>query len=189
MKFETDIDDVCPSYEIAAYIDGELDMERETEIEAHFAVCGVCSGELNHQKQFLCSLNSSLRDADEIELPRDFTRQIVANAESSVAGLRAPGERFNALFIVAALSLFVLFALGSDASGLIGSVTTIFEKIAAVGGFFGRLVYSFFVGIVIVLRSLAAAFADGPTAILAGFAAVALFVAFLSRTLLRMRRF
>ena len=188
MKFEMDIDDVCPSYEIAAYIDGELDESREAEIESHFVGCSVCSNELTQHRQFLCSLNNSLRDDDKIKLPRDFTRQIVVNAESSVAGLRSPNERFNALFIVTGLSLFVLFALGSDAVNLFASVTTILEQMAAVGGFFAGLVYSLFVGIVIVMRTFAGAFAEGSRSAFAGFVIVSAVTAFLSGKLLRLRR-
>ncbi|MEP6944588.1 MAG: zf-HC2 domain-containing protein, partial [Acidobacteriota bacterium] len=61
----------CPSYEIAAYIDGELDAGREHELEIHFAECQLCSVELTQQKQFLCGLSSSLRSEGEIELPAD----------------------------------------------------------------------------------------------------------------------
>src|SRR5690349_12215641 len=108
----------CPSYEIAAYIDGELDQSRELELSMHFAACDVCSQELNQQKQFLCELDAGLKG--EIELPSDFAKTVIANAESTVSGLRRPRERFNALFICAALSLFALFALGPDAGKVLG---------------------------------------------------------------------
>lgn len=153
--------DICPSYEIAAYIDGELDAAREVELDLHFASCGICTDELNHQKHFLCTLNSSLRNEAEIDLPKDFTKQIVANAESHVVGLRGERERFNAIFIIAALLLFVLFALGADAGSLFSGIKNLAEQFVAVGGFLGRLVYSFFVGSIIILRTFAAPFQGG----------------------------
>lgn len=178
----------CPTTAIAAYVDGELDAVRELELELHLAGCDRCTEELNLQKQFLCSLNSSLMGGDEIELPPNFTKQIVTNAESSVSGLRKPNERFNALFICAALLLFVLFALGSDVFGLFGQFGDTLDKIAAVGGFLGHVAYSFLVGIGVVLRSLGGQF-QVPAA--AGFflLAVAGLIFFqFSRVILRIRR-
>ena len=162
MEMEFEIErDICPSYEIAAYIDGELDYARETQLDMHFASCSICTAELNHQKHFLCTLNSSLRNELEIDLPKDFTKQIVVNAESHVVGLRGSRERFNAIFIIVALLLFVLFALGADAGSLFSVVKNLTEQVAAVGLFLGRLIYSFFVGIIIILRTFVAPFQGG----------------------------
>lgn len=145
----------CPSYEIASYIDGELDPMHELELEAHFAFCAGCAEELNQQRQFLCGLNASLMNEGEIELPADFTRHIVANAESTVAGLRRPRERYNAIFICCGLLLFAMFALGADAGNVLSGFAGVFEKISAVGSFFAHFVYSFFIGLTVIVRSVA----------------------------------
>ncbi len=150
--------DACPTFEIAAYIDGELEPVRELELELHFAGCLICNEDLNQQKQFLLALNSSLRNEDEIDLPKNFTKQIVASAESHVVGLRGSRERFNAVFIVAALSLFVLFALGTEAGTLVSGLKAVAQQALSVIGFFGRLIYSFFIGVVVVVRTFAAPF-------------------------------
>ncbi len=144
----------CPTAEISAYIDGELDPARELEMECHFAACPECIAELNLQKRFLCDLNSSLKN-QQIELPADFTKQIVTNAESTVAGLRRPTERFNAVFICAAILLFVLFATGAEAGTVAAKFYSFFERIAMVGGMLGHLVYSLVLGVVIVVRTFA----------------------------------
>ena len=177
----------CPTDEIAAYIDGEMDPVREFELETHLEGCEICSFELNQQKQFLCGLSSSLKHEDEIELPANFTRLIVANAESTVTGLRRPRERFNAIFICAGLFLFALFALGADAGRIFEGVSNIVEQITAVGGFFGHLIYSFFLGIAIILRSVATQFRlDAVVAVVAvGLFAVSLMA--VSRRVLRIR--
>ena len=178
----------CPTEEIAAYIDGEMDAVREFELEDHLADCEVCALELNQQKQFLCGLNSSLKHESEIELPANFTKLIVANAESSVIGLRRPRERFNAIFICAGLFLFALFALGADAARVFEGVSTLLDQIVAVGSFFAHLIYSFFVGVAIILRSLSAQLrvdAVMTTAVAGLFAVLLLFV---SRRVLRMSR-
>jgi anti-sigma factor RsiW len=145
----------CPTEDIAAYIDGELDLARELELDSHFTVCGSCSKELNQQKQFLCGLNSGLQQERELELPENFTKQVVVNAESTVSGLRRPVERFNAFFICTGLFLVVLIAAGTEAGKVFGGVSALFEQAAIVGGFFGHLIYALFVGVAIVLRSLA----------------------------------
>lgn len=178
----------CPTIEIAAYIDGELDAVFERELDAHFAQCSICTDELNLQKQFLCHLDSTLKQGNDLALPADFTKTIVANAESTVSGLRRPREQFNAIFICAGLFLFILFALGADAVGLFNGVSVMFDQTAAVGSFFGHLVYSFFIGVSIVLRSLASQVRFDAAAALFLTILSAVPLAFVSRKVLRMRR-
>lgn len=178
----------CPTDEIAAYIDGELDPLFERELEAHLATCELCVRELNEQKQFLCGLNASLKHEAEMDLPANFTKLVVANAESSVSGLRRPRERYNAVFICAGLFLFGLFALGTDAGKIYEGIAGAFDQIGAVGGFFGRIVYSVFLGISIILRSFAAQLRlDAAMAILLP-AVVAGLLMYLSRKALRINR-
>lgn len=143
----------CPSFEIAAYIDGELDPARESELELHLASCTECAEEMNLQKQFLCSLNSSLKNDTEFELPPNFTKTIVANAEGSVSGLRRPRERFNAIFICSTLLLFGLFALGAGAGGFLDTMLGVAEKSVAVVSFIGRIAYSVLIGVNVLLRA------------------------------------
>lgn len=172
----------CPIDEIAAYIDGELDRGREGELEEHFAACGGCVSELNRQKQFLCSLESSLKHEGNLPLPPNFAKLVAVNAESTVSGLRRPRERFNAIFICAALALFGLFALGADGSRVL---TAVVEQIAIIGAFLGRLVYSISVGVVVILRSVAAPL---PGETIAGAAVFAMSLFLLMLVSLGMRR-
>lgn len=178
----------CPLDEIAAYIDGELDPAREFDLDAHFLICEACSEELNQQKQFLCELDAGLKGEGELALPADFTKTIVANAESTVSGLRRPRERFNALFICAGLFLFALFALGADAGKLFNGLAVAVEQVAAVGSFFGHLVYSIFLGLVIVVRSFAVQFRFDLIIAAVLTAAVMACLMFFSRRALRMLR-
>lgn len=178
----------CPTEELAAYIDGELSPALELELEAHLAKCNTCSLELNQQKQFLCGLSSSLKNEGDLELPANFTRLIVANAESTVSGLRRPRERFNAIFICAGLCLFVLFALGADAGKIFEFVSGLFVQIAAVGGFLGRVVYSVFIGVAIVLRSVATRISIDAVMAIALTAIAAATLTYLSRKVLRIHR-
>ncbi len=178
----------CPSDEIASYIDGELDSKRELELDVHFSQCSICAGELNQQKLFLRELDSTLKHEGELALPANFAKTVVANAESTVSGLRRPKERFNAIFIVAGLCLFVLFALGTDAARFLDGVSVLFDQILAVVGFFGRLVYSAFIGIAIILRSFAAQVRYDLVVLVVLTATMAVPLAFISRKVLRLRR-
>ncbi len=148
------IQNSCPSSEISAYIDGELSPFEEMELEKHFADCGVCSKDLNQQKKFLSALSSSLESEQEFELPKNFTKTIIANAESKVSGLRRSRERFNAIFICTALFLFILFALGSDAETPVRVFAKLFEQIAAVAVFVFHFTYSVSIGTVVIVRTL-----------------------------------
>lgn len=178
----------CPTDEIAAYIEGELNAEHERELDVHFLTCSSCSDELNQQKQFLCELDASLRHANDLHLPADFTKTIVANAESTVAGLRRPRERFNALFICAALFLFALFALGADARSIFSGAAAVIEQATAVLGFFWHFIYSMFLGIAIVARSLVAQFRSDVMIAAVLTAMIAAFLIYVSRRAMRLLR-
>jgi len=144
----------CPRAEIVEYIDGELSSRAELELELHFLGCEVCQNELNAQKKLLGALDFALEDEKEFELPENFTKVVVANAESRVSGLRRPKERFNALFICAALFLLVILGLGSETEAIVGTGGKIIEQTLAVGSFFGHLIYDFALGLTVILKSL-----------------------------------
>lgn len=178
----------CREIDIAAYIDGELDQAREMELELHFSACEACRCELNEQKRFLSELDATMNSESSIELPADFTKVIVANAESNVSGIRRPAELYNAIFICAALSIFVLFALGPEASGVLAGTAQVLEQAAIVAGFFGHLIYSLFLGVVIVVRSLSAQVSFDSLFSLAMPVAVILSLTAVSRRVINMRR-
>jgi len=166
--------------EIAAYIDGELLPREELELESHLAVCGSCAAELNEQKKLLCALDYALENEKEIELPANFTKIVVANAESKVSGLRRPQERSKSLFVCAALFLLVLLGLGGETGTVVNTFGKFAEQFLAVGGFVWNLIYDISVGTAIVLRSLSSQFIFNSTASLA----ILLVLVFLSLFLL-----
>lgn len=146
--------EVCPREEIAAYIDGEISLRCELELEMHFAVCSSCTNELNSQKKLLCVLDSMILTEKEVELPTDFTKIVVTKAESNVSGLRLPQERRNALFICAALFLPLLIGFGTETETVLATFAKFTEQIFAVGGLVFHLVYDIAFGAVVILRSL-----------------------------------
>lgn len=179
----------CPSPEISAYLDGELAPHEEIELEIHMASCGVCNGELNIQKKLLHALTSSLEATREFELPRNFTKTIVANAESNVSGLRRPKERLNAIFICAALFFFALFALGGEAGRTFITIASVVEKMSAVAGSILFFFYDISLGIAVIARSLSSTFVlSSPVLLFAVFGLFAFSLFVFSRLVLRGQR-
>ncbi|HEV7701047.1 MAG TPA: zf-HC2 domain-containing protein [Pyrinomonadaceae bacterium] len=175
--------------DIAAYIDGELAASREMELEMHFGSCPECTSELNDQKQLLRGLDLSFKAEAELQLPPDFAKIVAANAESTVAGLRRPRERFNALFICLGLGLFGLIGLGISPARSFGILSTTIVQLQAVVEFIGRLFYSFAVGLAVIVRTITSQFqADIASALLLTFV-VALFVLMSRKALQRTFRF
>jgi len=180
----------CPRTEIAAYIDGELTSREEFDLELHFAGCDVCAGELNEQKKLLCALDFALDDRDEFELPENFTKVVVANAESNVKGLRCPRERNRALLVFAALGLFVFLGLGAETSKTFAAAGAITEQLFAVGSFIVHFVHDIAVATTVIFRSLCLQFVF-KSAISAGLLGICFIVSLFifSRLLSRLNRF
>lgn len=175
----------CPNNNISAYIDGELSPAEEIALEMHFAGCSTCTEELNLQKSFLQALNASLENESEIELPENFTKTVVANAESTVRGLRGPRERLNAVFICSALFLFALFALGGDAERTFATIGAVLEKLGAVAASAGHFVFDISLALAIIIRTISATVVDWRFVIVLGGVVLIGSILFFSRLLLR----
>ena len=180
----------CPRIDLAAYIDGELSPREEIDLELHLAGCPTCAAELNEQKKLLCALDSALEHEDEIELPENFTKVVVANAESNVQGLRCPRERNRALLVCAALFVLIFIGLGAETSNILAAFGTVTEKFIAVGSFFVHLVHDISIAAAVIFRAFSLQFFFKST-ISAGLLAICFVVSFLifSRLMSRHRRF
>ncbi len=150
---------VCSRQQIIAYIEGELSPREEIDLEKHLAVCKGCAEELNEQKKLLFALDFALDENEkEFELPEDFAKVVVTNAESNVSGLRHPKERFKALFVCSALFLLVLIGLGKETGTIVETSEKFVEQFWAVGGFAFHLIHDIAVGFAVILRSLSQRF-------------------------------
>lgn len=143
----------CPAEEISAYIDGELTADVEVALNGHFGGCEVCRRELNDQKGFLLALSDTLEREIPIELPDNFTRSIVVNAESKVSGLRDRKQRLSAVVIGAALLLLAAAAVGS-LTGVFSPLATALEKILALGGTIVQVAADLLYAIAAMFRSI-----------------------------------
>lgn len=153
----TSQNNICMPDDISAFIDGELSPENEAVFERHLAECEGCRRDLNEQKIFLSAVNASLESKETITVPINFTRTIIANAESSVSGLRDPRERSLAIWICSVILMMSIFAVGAESLG-------IFSKIAQTANILADFVTKMFNTIAVasgvVMRSFAAASAD-----------------------------
>lgn len=161
----------CPRQEIAAYLDGDLDARQELSLEQHFAVCPVCLEELNQQKKLLCALDFALEDKEKIQLPVNFTKVVITNAESCVKGLRCPRERNRALWICTALFLLIVMGLGAETFKAFGMLETAADRTIIVGSFLVRLVSDLTIAMGVILRSICLQFIfkSASAALLSGF--------------------
>jgi hypothetical protein len=151
----------CPAEEISAYIDGELSAELEVALERHAGVCEICRRALNDQKGFLLALTDTLEREVPIELPGDFTRSVVVNAESKVSGLRDRRERSRALMIGIALFLLAALAVGSFA-GVLSPLAIALQKLTALAGAVFSVVTDLLYAIFAVIRSILQSQTFGP---------------------------
>lgn len=143
----------CPAEEISAYIDGELAPDVEAALECHIGTCQICRRELNDQKGFLLALSDTLEREIQVELPEDFTRSVVVNAESKVSGLRDKTERSSALAVGGGLLLLAAVAVGGLA-GVFSPFRSAIDKLFAVVWMALQVVGDLLYAIAAILRSL-----------------------------------
>lgn len=143
----------CPAEEISAYIDGELTAELEVALERHVGTCEICRTELNQQKGFLIALSDTLEREIPIDLPDDFTKSIVVNAESKVSGLRNRRERSTAVIVIALLVFLAVVAVGS-VTGTFAPVVVAAEKLLALAGVVIQIAGDLTSAVISVARSL-----------------------------------
>lgn len=151
----------CPAEEISAYIDGELSAELEVALERHIGVCNICRDALNEQKGFLIALTDTLEREIPIELPKDFTRSVVVNAESKVSGLRDQRERSWALMIGIALFLLAAVAVGSFA-GVLSPLAIAVQKLGSLAGAIIQVAGDLLFAVFSVFRSVLQSQTFGP---------------------------
>ncbi len=152
-------EETCLRTEVSAFLDGELSVREEQEFELHLSDCKKCADELLSQKQMLCALNLAFNSPQvSFELPKNFTKNVVIKAESSVSGLRNPEERSRAFILCLILFAFVIFALGESLGKVVSVWQTITEQIIVVVGFTFNLSVDVLTGLAVILRALSQKF-------------------------------
>lgn len=145
----------CETLKVSAYVEGDLSPHDELAFELHLASCTDCTLKLNHHKNFLNLLNSSLLADDGPELPPEFTRKIVAKAESGVSGLRDKNESRTAFLIIGSLTaLAFAILLASGQLGIIAETIGLFESLSAIFGAATHFLYSIGLSMSVVVKTL-----------------------------------
>ncbi|MDQ1591660.1 MAG: hypothetical protein QOG71_2287 [Pyrinomonadaceae bacterium] len=101
-----------PCLDVAAYLDGELDVAAAARFEQHTKTCAACATALSEQRRLLCVLDAAFGDArKQLQLPTNFTEVVKARAQSDMSSVRHRSERKRAAvvcFSLAALSFALL---------------------------------------------------------------------------------
>lgn len=165
-RTDQNIETLCPTDDISAYLDGELSPQAELHLELHLAGCPECTHRLNEQKSLLLALESTL-DEPALELPLDFSKSVVAHAESRVSGIRRPRELWLALAIGTGLFVVSVLALGGNAGPAFGVI--------GAGMALGQVLLHFLLdislGTAVIIRTLFSNFIGGSPVSLLFFAA------------------
>jgi Putative zinc-finger len=145
----------CENFEINAYIDGDLSLAEEFEIENHFSVCTDCSRILRDQKSLLCAMNYAFKSpTSSFELPKNFASTIVTKAESNVNGLRCPLERKRALGFCIILLAIVAAGIGESRFQILDFGLNLFDNFVAISSFTVHFVYDAVAGLTSVLGGI-----------------------------------
>jgi hypothetical protein len=173
----------CHSEQIAAYLDGELDLRLCALFEEHVKECPRCAAELTEQQRLLCAFDSALGQAGEMPLPENFARIVAAHAESDMSGVRGRAEHKRALRFCALLAGASFALLGAAARDLVFSVgRVIVKRVSGVVDLVWTTAYDAVAGLTVISRVVSKRFI--PESYLAGLVAfllLALAVVLLSR--------
>lgn len=146
-------ENICQSQDIVAYIEGDLDGERRTVLEAHVAGCPSCAAELRAQRLFMCELNSVLASPFELEVPPNFAQVVAVHAESDMRGARNRSEHKKALRFCIILGLAAFALLGAAASkAVVLNLRSGGAKVFGILGFSSRAVLDAASGLAVISR-------------------------------------
>ena len=146
----------CQSEQVAAYIDGELDVTARANFEQHLNECAGCAQALRRQQRFLCDLNVALHAQCALELPKNFAHIVAAHARSDMSGVRSQIEGGRALRLCALLIGLAFALLGSTAfiETARAPFTLLARSAASVCAFFWQALYGIGSSLAVILRVL-----------------------------------
>jgi len=184
------IEHICESEKIAAYIEGDLESAARIDLEEHIKQCVPCALELQEQRLFMCELESAFRSPFDLAVPANFARVVAVNAESDMRGVRNTAEHKRALqfCIILGLASFVLLGAAASKSEIAGAASVV-SKTAGVLGLIARTIYEAAAGVTSIARILSRGLiADSFLTGVAGFAMVAVAIVVLSLLIIRYHR-
>ena len=145
----------CERNLIAAYIDGELDIDLTQHFDEHLERCAPCRAELRAHRLFVCELDAALTESADIPVPADFSRMVAARATSDMRGVRTRAEHRKALGICMILALIGFALLGATARETVFLIAEKFvATVAGLVGFAATAVYDTVAGFAVIFRVL-----------------------------------
>lgn len=181
---------ICETENIAAYIDGELDLAARCALEEHLKQCADCASELQAQRLFMCELDSMLASPFERAVPADFAQVVAVNAESDMRGVRDRTEHARALrfCIILGLSAFALLGVAASKAVFLNARSVV-DKAFGVLGFLAKTIFDAAAGFIVISRVVSRGLiADSRLAGVAGLLVVVLAIALLSLLISRYHR-
>ncbi|HEV7744673.1 MAG TPA: zf-HC2 domain-containing protein [Pyrinomonadaceae bacterium] len=183
-------DYICETENIAAYIEGDLDLVFQCALEEHLKECANCASELRAQRLFMCELDSALASPLELAVPANFAKVVAVNAKSDMRGMRDGAEHARALRYCIILGLVAFALLGFASSKAVLLNFGVFAgKVWGMLGFFAQAVFNAAAGFAVVSRVVSRGLiSDSGFAGFAGLLLVVLAIAILSRLIARYHR-
>lgn len=181
---------ICRKENIAAYIDGDLDVSSRSALEAHLKECSSCASELRAQQLFMCELDLALANPAELAVPANFAKVVAVNAASDMRGARSASEHARALrfCVVLGLAAFALLGFASSKAVFV-SVQSLSSKVFGVLSLLTQTLYNLLSGLGVVSRVVSGGLiTDSRLAGLGGFLIIALAVGLLSFLISRYHR-
>jgi len=142
--------------DIAAYLDGELDVAARSSFEQHIKECSSCAVNLRDQKRLLCALDFALGGEGALPVPpENFAHVVAAHAQSDMRGLRARSEHKRALLLCAALVVVSALLIGGAMAlneSVVAPLQAITKPVATIIGFLLHTLYNAGAGLAIISR-------------------------------------
>ncbi|HSS18969.1 MAG TPA: zf-HC2 domain-containing protein [Pyrinomonadaceae bacterium] len=185
-----DLNYICETDNIAAYVDGDLDPALRSNLEDHLKECAHCAAELQTQRMFMCELDSVLANPLNLEVPENFAQLVAVRAESDMRGVRDRAEHARALrfCIILGLAAFALLGVASS-KAIVLNARSFASKLFGVLSFFGEAVFNIATGFSVITRVVSRTLiTDSRLAGISGLLFVILAVGFLSRLIARYHR-
>ena len=146
------LQNTCAANWVSQYIDGELDHNSEVLFERHLNGCAECRDELRAQRLFACELDAAFNQELELDVPKDFSRQVAARATSDMSGVRSTAEHKKAICICLSLALMGFALLGATTEPLLRLARKIVAGIWGLIGLSAVALYDLGVSLAVIFR-------------------------------------
>ena len=145
----------CLNDDIAAYLDGELDVAAAARCETHLAACPACSARVREQRSLLRELDFLLEYEPAPALPDNFAELVTVRAQSDLRGARSRSEHKLALGLCAGLGLLAFALLGGAAGETVWRpLRRVLGLAQTVADFIGNALYQTGAGLAVVSRNV-----------------------------------